>query len=44
MCLYSGERRGIVGRRPRLVDFSYTPEPHVAFCPIFVDPFLSYTP
>ena len=23
----------------QVVDFSYTPEPHIAFCPIFVHPF-----
>ena len=25
-------------------DFTYTPEPHIAFCPIFVHPLLSYAP
>ena len=26
------------------VDFSFSPEPHIAFCPIFVHPFEEYAP
>ena len=39
MCLLFRRKKRHCWQTARLVDFSYTPEPHVAFCPIFVDPF-----
>ena len=42
--VFCAARRQVLERGLPPVDFSCTPKLHIAFCTIFVHPFLTYTP